>query len=414
MKIKEFDLTLLQDNLDFFPAYQGAPLARDTVLSRHPELRKALSKLNGKISNETMRELNRSVELDGLEARAVAAEFLVRKGLLGRDPPELETRRLLVAVPPADHRSRMLARSLEAVRRVFPNRRVEVEFSRYPGWNLFDGRAFLALLGAEHFFTVAPGALPEIRDDVEAVAPIGHRAVHLVRRRQDLGKSPFERIQKLGVGPQGSASHKTAEILVDAYGKGEKIDLVFGNVSEQGRDVARGSLDGLLLMAASGDAEAMVLLEDRKLALQPISNWNRSDRQYRYPFLRLARIPANLYPNLAENLETVSAQVVLAGPRPATPTLGDGDPVSGLRAQRQAIPNGVKRNLIDALGVKETIDPSLPGETVSVVTARRDVLPLNPSPTVSAVTAVFLLSLFGFFYRLSRTGGDGKNSGGKV
>lgn len=404
-QIEEFNLTLLEDNLNFFPAYQGAPLARRAVLVNHPDLEGILNRLDGRISNETMRELNRAVELDGLEARAVAAEFLVREGLLERDPPELERRVLTVAVPPADQRSRLLAQALEAVRRVFPNRRVEVSFTPDPGADLYNGNAFIAFMGAEHFFSVSPGRLPQVRDDVEAVAPVGHRVIHLVRRRSDRRKEPFSGVRRLGVGPEGGGSAQVAGILTDAYGVGEQVEVVFGRVSEQARAVGSGALDALLVMAAPGDAETMLILENRSLALQPISGWNRSDRQYRYPFFRLARIPEALYPGLDESVETVSAQVVLAGPRPETLAIGDGDPVSGLRARRQPIPDGVKRSLVDALGIKEAIDPALPGESVSVVTARRDVLPVNPSPLVSALTALFFLALGCFFYMLSRSNG---------
>ena len=404
-QIEEFDLTILEDSLNFFPAYQGAPLVREAALLNHPSLGSALNRLGGRISNEIMRELNRSVELDGLEARAVAAEFLDRQGLLEREPPELERRMLLVAVPPADHRSRMLAQALEAVRRVFPNRGVEVAFTRDPGADLYEGKAFVAFLGAEHFFSVSPGRLPRVRDDMEAVAPVGHRVVHLIRRRADLRENPFRGVEKLGVGLEGSSSDHAAGILLDAYGAGEKIKTFFGSASAQARDVARGKLDALLVMAAPGDAKTMIILEDRRLALQAVSGWKRSDRQYRYPFLRLARIPEKLYPHLDENLETVSAQVVLAGPRPEAPALGDGDPVSGLRARRQAIPKGVKTSLIDALGIREALDPALPGETVSVVTARKEELPINPSPVVSTITALFVLALCGFFYLLVRRTG---------
>jgi glycine betaine/choline ABC-type transport system substrate-binding protein len=406
-QIEEFNLTLLEDNLNFFPAYQGAPLVREAALQDHPGLGGVLGLLDGRISNGTMRELNRAVELDGLEARAVAAGFLVREGLLERDPPELERRVLTVAVPPADQRSRMLAQALEAVRRVFPNRRVEVSFTSDPGEELYGGRAFIALLGAEHFFSVSPGGLPEVRDDVEAVAPVGHRVVHLIRRRSDLRKDPFKGVRTLGVGPEGGSSAQVADILTDAYAVEKRTEPVFGKVSKQASDVGKGRLDALLVMAAPGDAEIMIVLESRRLALQPISGWNRSDRQYRYPFFRLARIPAALYPGLDENLETVSSQVVLAGPRPEAPAIGDGDPVSGLRARRQRLPKGVKKSLIDALGIKEAIDPALPGETVSVVTARRDVVPVNPSPAVSVLTALFFLALGGFFYLLSRAA-DGR------
>jgi hypothetical protein len=148
-----------------------------------------------------------------------------------------------------------------------------------------------------------------------------------------------------------------------------------------------------------------LLLDDERLPLQPISGWKNPGRQYKYPFLRLARISKETYPGLGNNVETVGAQVVFAGPSPAEPSLGDGDPVSGLRTQRQRIPPAVREALVTALGQREAIDPTLPGEAVSTVTARKKQKPLNPAPEVSVITAFFLIGLFAFFYRLSKKTG---------
>ncbi|MGM0428505.1 MAG: glycine betaine ABC transporter substrate-binding protein, partial [Thermodesulfobacteriota bacterium] len=408
-QIQEFGLMVLEDNLDFFPAYQGVPLVREETLSRFPELREVINRLSGKVNDQVMRELNREVELDGLEIQAVATRFLVDRDLITQKPPELKHRRLVVGIPPSGHRSRILAKSLDAVRRVFPKRRVEVETFPFPKEALLNGKAFLALLGAESFFVVQPGLLPKTREYMEAIAVAGFQMAHLIRRKNDLREKPFAGIRRLGIGPAEGSAEQAAAVLLDAYGRTEKTKVVSGDVSEQIKKVINGHLDGMLFMAAPGDAKMILLLEDPKLSLQPIFDWKQEDRQYRYPFFRLARIPEGTYSGMKTALETVGAQVVLTGPRPDAPTLGDGDPVSGLRVQRQPIPRGIKQALVNALGDKEVIDPTLPGERVSMVTAHRDVLSLNPSPGISAITALFLLALGGFFYVLLRKKGTSQD-----
>lgn len=399
-QIEEFGLEVLKDNLNFFPVYQAAPLVRAAALKRYQGLQDKLEKLVGLIDNETMRELNRKVMLDGYEARVVAENFLIEHDLYVKKPPELQRRELVLVIPSTDHRSALLAKALDATRRVFPNRRVEVRSSQDPVREMIEGEAFLTLLGAESFYKVNPGDLPELKENIEAVAPVGFRVIHLIKPSKMVTALPFEGVSRLGVGPADGSSEQAAKILLDAYGRSDQVRLVNGKVEELADQLANGHIEGLLTIASSGDAQMVKMLSEKGLVLQPVTRWDSRDRQYRYPFFRLARINPGIYPGLREPVETVGAQVVLAGPRPDKPMLGDGDPVSGLRTQRQAIPLGVKQSLAKTLDVKETIDPTLPGERVTTVSARKDVQPINPAPEVSLITLVLLAALGFFFYKL--------------
>jgi hypothetical protein len=144
------------------------------------------------------------------------------------------------------------------------------------------------------------------------------------------------------------------------------------------------------------------ILDKTRLALQPMSQWDRLDRQYRYTFFRSTRVAPDLYPGMSSPVDTIGTQVVLAGPAPQEPVLGDGDPVSGLRTQRQNIPWGVKESLAAEIGTTESIDPMLPGERITLVSSRKDIQPINPAPEVSVLSAVFLVALGFFFFRLAR------------
>lgn len=75
-RIKSYDLKVLKDNKQFFPPYNASPLATDKVLKEHPELKRVLLKLKGKISLTTMQTLNAKVDNDLIEPQVVAKQFL--------------------------------------------------------------------------------------------------------------------------------------------------------------------------------------------------------------------------------------------------------------------------------------------------------------------------------------------------
>ncbi|WP_412988159.1 osmoprotectant ABC transporter substrate-binding protein [Pediococcus siamensis] len=75
-RIKSYDLKVLKDNKQFFPPYDASPLATDKILKEHPELKKVLLKLKGKISLSTMQSLNAKVDNQLIEPQVVAKQFL--------------------------------------------------------------------------------------------------------------------------------------------------------------------------------------------------------------------------------------------------------------------------------------------------------------------------------------------------
>ncbi len=84
-RIPAYDLTVLEDDRDFFPSYDAAPLVRRDTLEQFPEIEETLNQLAGRISTERMQALNFEVDERGRRASDVAREFLVDEGLLGAD-----------------------------------------------------------------------------------------------------------------------------------------------------------------------------------------------------------------------------------------------------------------------------------------------------------------------------------------
>lgn len=83
---KRAELTILEDDRAFFPAYNGAFLVRNDLFERFsdtaPELEEVLSLLTGRVSNETMVALTYAVDVEGRDVHQVAREFLQQEGLL--------------------------------------------------------------------------------------------------------------------------------------------------------------------------------------------------------------------------------------------------------------------------------------------------------------------------------------------
>jgi glycine betaine/choline ABC-type transport system substrate-binding protein len=80
--LARFELTLLEDDKDFFQIFLAATLIREETLKKYPELRPVLDKLTGQISAEEMIAMNDQVETAGRDPHDVAKEFLESKKLL--------------------------------------------------------------------------------------------------------------------------------------------------------------------------------------------------------------------------------------------------------------------------------------------------------------------------------------------
>jgi osmoprotectant transport system permease protein len=76
--IAALDLTMLDDDRRYFPPYDAMPVVRAATLLRYPELGTALDRLAGRIDEPTMRQLNRAVDVDKRDLKAVVKEFVER------------------------------------------------------------------------------------------------------------------------------------------------------------------------------------------------------------------------------------------------------------------------------------------------------------------------------------------------
>ncbi len=81
-RIKALDLTLLEDDQQFFPIYNPSLTVRDEVVSQYPGISDVFAPITEELDNETLQELNAAVDVDGKSEEAVARQFLKENGLL--------------------------------------------------------------------------------------------------------------------------------------------------------------------------------------------------------------------------------------------------------------------------------------------------------------------------------------------
>jgi osmoprotectant transport system permease protein len=81
--LSKYDLVTLVDDRHFFPPYEAAALVSGQLEQQSPAAIAALTLLSGRLDEQTMRKLNRRVEVEGEDVSRVAADELAALGLVG-------------------------------------------------------------------------------------------------------------------------------------------------------------------------------------------------------------------------------------------------------------------------------------------------------------------------------------------
>jgi osmoprotectant transport system permease protein len=80
-RLKAFDLVILKDDKGIFPPYYAAPIVREEVLKKYPEIEPALNMLSGRISDSIMTDLNYRADYLKQTPERIAKDFLIAQGL---------------------------------------------------------------------------------------------------------------------------------------------------------------------------------------------------------------------------------------------------------------------------------------------------------------------------------------------
>jgi osmoprotectant transport system substrate-binding protein len=83
-RILALDLTVLEDDRGFFPAYNISPVVLTETLEEHPGLADVFGRITPLLTDEVLQELNARVDVDGEEPADVALDWMVQEGLVTR------------------------------------------------------------------------------------------------------------------------------------------------------------------------------------------------------------------------------------------------------------------------------------------------------------------------------------------
>ncbi len=378
-QIAAFDLAVLDDDLGFFPVYEPSPLVREDALARFPKLSGAMTLLQGKVTADAMRDLIAQVELEGRSVPAVALAFLADVGLVDETAEVAgggaET--LTVALGGLDSLSGPAGRAVRASKAVFPKRSIDVARAANPLDLVTSGEARLAVVGTESFYSLEDGAAV-LSSSAEALGVVGYRLAHVMVPGS--GAASLAEVKRLGVGEAGSASDRIARNVLAGLDI-EGVELISGesgDLKAQVEAMSKGLVDAVFVMAPLGDSAVLDIMETGRYRLLSVEGWSQGNAPIRFSFLRPAKVPAGTYPGQAGAVETLSTQMVLAGPSSEREAFGAQGPGTTGTAATQPIPDETVRKLAAALGSTEVVDPAAP-----VAAALRPALEEGPQPLVA-------------------------------
>lgn len=403
-RIEDFGLTVLQDDLQFFPVYEPSPLVREEALDRFPKLRMVLQRLADTIDTKSMRQMNREVELEGQDYQTVAQNFLIQHNLIStRDKSLLKKEELIMATGLLDEPSGGLSKALRAVRKTFPGRQVKTIQVSDPIQSLLKGQSRLAIVNAEAFFKITRDMLPVPEGLMEAVGVVGSAMAHLLISR-DGQITALKDIQKLGVnGGKSGISTRSAKMILTSLGFQDQVTLSYeDNLNDQIESLQKQHLDGILLMVPLHHEQLAGIMSTGRFKLLSLREWQEGNNLIRFPFFRLARIPANSYDGQPDIVETISTQMVLAGPLPVSDVVGNRGPATVISAYSQPLSDPVILKLNKALGSGEKLDPTLPSAEVLKPQTKAKSNSLNPSKSDSIFNFFIIAAIFFFFHLLLR------------
>lgn len=82
-RIVSNDLTVIEDDKEFFVEYQGALTLRQETLDEHPAIADIMAPISAALTDDVITGLNAKVDVDGENEADVAQEWLDEEGLLG-------------------------------------------------------------------------------------------------------------------------------------------------------------------------------------------------------------------------------------------------------------------------------------------------------------------------------------------
>ncbi|QDE05130.1 glycine/betaine ABC transporter [Erysipelothrix rhusiopathiae] len=82
--VNRYPVTMLEDDLNFFPRYQSAFLVRSDLEKDFPGVEAVLEKISNSITTDESRQLNYRVDVEVKNPETVARDFLIEKNLINK------------------------------------------------------------------------------------------------------------------------------------------------------------------------------------------------------------------------------------------------------------------------------------------------------------------------------------------
>nr|WP_242483294.1 glycine betaine ABC transporter substrate-binding protein [Streptomyces sp. HSG2] len=83
-RIEAMDLVVMEDDRDFFPEYNAAPMVRTATMERWPAIAEVLAPVTRALTDKVARSLNGRVDVDGDDPHRVALEWMLEEGFVTR------------------------------------------------------------------------------------------------------------------------------------------------------------------------------------------------------------------------------------------------------------------------------------------------------------------------------------------
>jgi hypothetical protein len=357
----------LDDTLSFYPRYEAAVVIGRDARDAADFVERALQPLFGALAAHQVQPLLVEQVLQGRDPATLARRLLVDEGVLDASRPGVRRPEMVVAHAVGQPRDELGGQALLALRSAFPERPVELVPRSDPPAALANGEASLALLYTSDFFRLGwDGSFAGRDRRAEAIAAVGRRAFVLLVRREAVAEEERNPLAlRVGTQPGWTAAGRVGARLLALNGAGPAARAGPGQLVAALRD---DELDAAVILLDSAARAALRELEGNAIRVEGVSRWLAAPPF----FLNQEVLPAEAVPGALAPLDTVSMQLVIAGPA-AQGTTGavHGGPSAAVATGGLPLPLREARALADAVETREPVDPVLPSFRDRQATAER-------------------------------------------
>jgi glycine betaine/choline ABC-type transport system substrate-binding protein len=354
--LQDISYASLEDNLEFYPRYEAAVVTRTKVVNSRPEAVEALHQLKDRMTREVMQNLNYQVAIEGVLPEIAANRFLREAKLIKESSPSFQTRKpeMIIAIDEPEQVRGMRTFVVRVVREVFPDHHITMATTENSVEAVVQGKARLAIIGANRFFPDTEGQKFEKRDNrIEAAAVLGTAYLHILRRT---AAPSLDNVLEgtIGIGLPGTSRARLASLILR---EANKQPTIFAETKDLIQQVRNAEIDAAVIFELPGNADIDKALTDGTLSLQGLPQ----EFETLAPFLPPVRIPGGTYASQTEPIDTLGLQIVIASPSPnIDPGPLGGGPAAALLKQNPPLSVEQARALAQAIGNPEPPDPILP------------------------------------------------------